>query len=378
MFRCLIAAFSLSLLVLMISVPDALAAPKITSYIRANSQLVAKIDESNKVDYYHNDFVLNVRAVTNGTKDIVEYTDYYPFGKYVISPKFTGSLENEPKYKGEVLDKATDYYRMGGSSFYDYRTGRFLIASKADGDLLLPDSLNKYSYMMNNPFRETRIKLYKGQDASQTMEAPSPVRSSPEVKIPPMVQAPEQTKAPKPYSRAFKIEENDIIPKAPTDITPPVTPAALDKCEECVITPGAAPHEVVPAIVVKVSEGSTWWEFYVQSRGINSMRDLLRTHIKLGQEGRITIIDKYGNSRIFDPSKETFIPTKGIDNKKYTDIGRSGGIKAGDIVKLETFENGMMVEVEFYNVVQSTVLGEPTGDAYTSPTLAGMGGPDTE
>jgi RHS repeat-associated protein len=157
----------------MISAPYVVAEPKITSYIRANSQLVAKIDENSKVKYYHNDFVLNVRGVTDKTGTLVGMTDYFPFGKYVFD---ISKSDNEAKFKGEVLDEATDYYKLGKSDFYDYRTGRFVIPSGTGNDLL-PNSFNKYSYMMNNPFRKLTVKLFEGKGINE--EAPSPVIAKP-------------------------------------------------------------------------------------------------------------------------------------------------------------------------------------------------------
>jgi|GEM_PF-5686406 len=193
--------------------------PTVTSYVRVNDQLVAKIRDDGKINYYHNDFILNVRAMTDQRGEILWIEDYFPFGKYLF-----GSPE-EMKFKGNVLDKATGFYRLGKDQFYNPETGRYIIPIVAPlaGNIYLPQSFNKYAYMMNNPYRQIAIKSIKPisklvDETPQTVKAQANVRSI-TTSIPEFY-TPDMPKIPPLVPFIFKKEIKEPVKKPPVKETP--------------------------------------------------------------------------------------------------------------------------------------------------------------
>ena len=100
--------------------------------------------------YFFADHLGSSRVVTNATGDIVEDSDFYPFGGERV---ITDSLDNNYKFTSKERDAESglDYF---GARYYGSSMGRF---SSPDPKgislrhLLNPQKLNKYSYVLNNP-----------------------------------------------------------------------------------------------------------------------------------------------------------------------------------------------------------------------------------
>nr|WP_319400181.1 RHS repeat-associated core domain-containing protein [uncultured Carboxylicivirga sp.] len=112
---------------------------------------------SSTTGYQYNlkDHLGNVRLVVNAD-NIVDQTDYYPFGMN-MTPKYAGGLNNLYKYNGKELQEdvlngdALDWYDYG-ARFYDPALARFMTvdpkASKAPG-------WSPYRAFFCNPIRYT-------------------------------------------------------------------------------------------------------------------------------------------------------------------------------------------------------------------------------
>ena len=98
--------------------------------------------------YYHNDMMGSVLAITNASGTVVCREEYRPFG--AEHSTWTGC--DERKYTGKLLDAATGLYSYG-SRYYDPDTARFISADLERGDQASLQSQNRYSYVMNNPFK---------------------------------------------------------------------------------------------------------------------------------------------------------------------------------------------------------------------------------
>jgi len=126
-----------------------------TLYVYAAGLLVFRMSPW-AVKFYHQDHLGNVRLVTYWDRNAVK-TDfaarYKPFGEIVTSsaadPKF--------KYTGEWLTSVQDgtglYYLR--ARYYDPSVGRFLSQDPILGSLFVPQSLNRYAYVVNNPLKYT-------------------------------------------------------------------------------------------------------------------------------------------------------------------------------------------------------------------------------
>ena len=78
-------------------------------------------------------------------------TDYYPFGEIHLD-QTTTAYKNPYKFTGKELDADTGLYYYG-ARYYNAALGRFISQDPWEGDYTDPQTLNKYSYVMNNPLR---------------------------------------------------------------------------------------------------------------------------------------------------------------------------------------------------------------------------------
>ena len=103
-----------------------------------------------KIYYYHNDNQGNPVAITNEDGEVVWSVDYEPFGSVFDEEEI--ETTNKYTYNSKELNKNTKllYY---GNRFYDSEIGRFTTADTMKGTLENPQSLNRYSYVLNNPLK---------------------------------------------------------------------------------------------------------------------------------------------------------------------------------------------------------------------------------
>jgi len=110
-----------------------------TSYVHANGQTIAKINETG-VYYYHSDHLGSKSAITNEAGKVVEEQTNLPFGEKISGSEkygFTGKEHDET---------GLQYF---GARYYLPGIGRFLTSDAA------MDGMNWYSYVANNPL--TRV-----------------------------------------------------------------------------------------------------------------------------------------------------------------------------------------------------------------------------
>ena len=101
--------------------------------------------------YHHTDHLSGTNIDTDEEGNVIEQVDYYPFGEIRIDETSPG-YENNYKYNGKEFDEGVGLYYYG-SRYYDPKIGRFISSDPWGGDLMDPQSLNKYSYVVNNPLK---------------------------------------------------------------------------------------------------------------------------------------------------------------------------------------------------------------------------------
>ena len=103
-----------------------------------------------KIYYYHNDHLGNPVAITNEDGEVVWKADYEPFGEIFNEEEI--EIGNKFGYNTKELNKNTNllYY---GARYYDPGIGRFTTADTVKGSLGAPQSLNRYTYTLNNPLK---------------------------------------------------------------------------------------------------------------------------------------------------------------------------------------------------------------------------------
>ncbi len=114
-------------------------------YYYNDGQLVAK-EENNKKYYYHPDYLGSTNLITDENGNLFSEMSYLPFGKSLAenNERFT--------FTGQESDKESDlmYY---GARYYNPSSGRFIQPDEVIQDIYNPQNLNRYSYVLNNPYK---------------------------------------------------------------------------------------------------------------------------------------------------------------------------------------------------------------------------------
>ncbi|MGC1120082.1 MAG: RHS repeat-associated core domain-containing protein [Candidatus Methanofastidiosia archaeon] len=117
-------------------------------YIYGPTGRIAKrttIQQESHTFYYHPDHLGSTRLVTDESANIVVDVTYEPFGE----PITTG--EESYLYNGKEQDETGLYYY--GARYYDPELGRFITRDPLAGQKVISQSLNRYSYCLNNPVK---------------------------------------------------------------------------------------------------------------------------------------------------------------------------------------------------------------------------------
>lgn len=117
----------------------------VTSYYYSGNRLVAE-RESSTLRYFHQDSLSSTSLMTDSSGGSLGTIKFSPFGS-----ARTGSVPTDIQFTGQRLD-ATDLYYYG-ARYYDPSIGRFISPDPIVQDPANPQSLNRYSYVMNNPLK---------------------------------------------------------------------------------------------------------------------------------------------------------------------------------------------------------------------------------
>lgn len=115
-------------------------------YIFAGSTRLAR-NSNGIVHYYHPDHLGSTIIVTDAAGAVAEDITYYPFG---TSRQDSGTVSLSHKFTGQEKDSETGLYNYN-ARLYDADFGRFLTPDSIVPDPTNPQSLNRYSYVLNNP-----------------------------------------------------------------------------------------------------------------------------------------------------------------------------------------------------------------------------------
>ena len=119
-----------------------------TSYVYALDMLSAT-DNSNVTTYFLQD---GLGSTTGLTDDSGGVTDTYAYDVFGATKSHTGSSANAWLFTGELQDSPvgrSPYYLR--ARYYDPAIGRFLTRDPLLGSATMPQSLNRYPYVLNNP-----------------------------------------------------------------------------------------------------------------------------------------------------------------------------------------------------------------------------------
>ncbi|MEO3944981.1 RHS repeat-associated core domain-containing protein [Gorillibacterium sp. CAU 1737] len=116
------------------------------AYLRGN-QLIARYGADGTKSYYQFNGHGDVTELRDGSGNVQNSYSYDIWGNPVVQ---TEAVDNLFRYSGEYLDKATSLQYLR-ARWYDPDMGRFLNEDTYEGQEDSPQSLNLYSYVINNP-----------------------------------------------------------------------------------------------------------------------------------------------------------------------------------------------------------------------------------
>jgi RHS repeat-associated protein len=119
-----------------------------SAYIFKDDVRVARIDDDGQILWYHADHLRSTRVVTGASGAVKESIRYRPFGTSTSSEAASSSVSQ--RFVGERFDPKTGIYLLG-ARLYDPDLGRFLQPDRVIPSMFNPQSLNAYSYALNNP-----------------------------------------------------------------------------------------------------------------------------------------------------------------------------------------------------------------------------------
>jgi RHS repeat-associated protein len=133
-------------------------------HIFAGGERIAQIpSNSDEARYYHADYLGSSRAITNRLGAIFRTFSYQPFG--LMSGSTQPQSEISYLFTGGEYDRSSGLYFLG-ARLYDPILGRFLSPDSIVPYPLNPQSLNRYSYALNNPSNYTDSNGYYAASAS--------------------------------------------------------------------------------------------------------------------------------------------------------------------------------------------------------------------
>jgi RHS repeat-associated protein len=120
-----------------------------TNYFFANNEMVAKKNPDGSKVYFHNDHLGSNTLTTNQWGSQVEVVAYDPWGKVLGSAN-----QSKFQFTGQEKDNETglNYY---GARYYNSDLKRFTQPDPFIQDIYNPQSLNRYTYALNNPLKYT-------------------------------------------------------------------------------------------------------------------------------------------------------------------------------------------------------------------------------
>ena len=109
--------------------------------------LISMTDPKRVEFYYHHDGLGSVRSLSDSKESIKTIYSYDAFGQM---RKEMGHVDNDFRFTGEQMDDETGLIYLR-ARYYDPSTGRFINKDPFTGFISNTQSLNRYSYVRNNP-----------------------------------------------------------------------------------------------------------------------------------------------------------------------------------------------------------------------------------
>ena len=149
----------------------------VTSSYYLGGRLVAQ-KAGSTLRHVHQDSLSSTALMSDSGGSLDSSMTFYPFGG-----TRSGSVNTEQRFTGQRLDAGTGLYYYG-ARYYDPLIGRFISADTVVQGFTNPQTLNRYSYCVNNPLKyvdssghvRKAIGVYADQDIIQDPPWPPPIK----------------------------------------------------------------------------------------------------------------------------------------------------------------------------------------------------------
>jgi len=105
-------------------------------------------------NFYHGDHLGSTSDVTDKNGELIQHTEYTPYGEFSPSDAVTEPRVTQYAYTGQLFDESTELYYYG-ARYYDPQLGRFITADTIVPDPTDPQAFDRYGYARGNPIRYT-------------------------------------------------------------------------------------------------------------------------------------------------------------------------------------------------------------------------------
>jgi RHS repeat-associated protein len=122
-------------------------------HVFAGNNRVASIRSDGKNQFYHGNHLGSASVITDQYRDWKERIEYFPFGSYredVKNPSDPNFPDANYTFTDQEDDDELGFYNYG-ARLYDPILGRFISPDRIVQTPENPQSLNRYSYCLNNP-----------------------------------------------------------------------------------------------------------------------------------------------------------------------------------------------------------------------------------
>jgi RHS repeat-associated protein len=131
-----------------------------TKFIRVGEETIASKKGTEKY-FYHDDHLGGVNVITDIIGGLAQLNEYDPWGGISRSE---GNIDMNHRFTGQELDAETGLYYYD-ARYYDAEISRFVSPDPTVPEPGDPQSLNRYSYVLNNPQKYIDPSGFEPEDA---------------------------------------------------------------------------------------------------------------------------------------------------------------------------------------------------------------------
>jgi len=126
----------------------------VTAHVMHDGTRIARVEPGGNVSYIIDDQIGSSTIMSNELGEVVQRLDYEPYGAIIENSRSMNLASFRHTFTGQELDSETELM-FYGARYYDPVIGLFCSADPIVPDPSMPQSFNRYAYVMNSPLMYT-------------------------------------------------------------------------------------------------------------------------------------------------------------------------------------------------------------------------------